>query len=192
MKVCLLIIIFFNYITCMNIPGTYDKDMPLSSYITPSNDMLIYNPKNSTLLKYSMNSKIPFYTKFDILNTKEFPKNSSEEISDIYFYFNHINSSSINITYFNENYTSYFIYNPSNKNIQYKHISLDIINKNKLVLFLHPEKYTEFNSSINIVEFDYKNEEKLKIKKEYSFNSSEITNVHCVSADRNNIICWIN
>ena len=189
MKIYLLIILFFNYITCINIPGTYDKDMLFSSYMTQNNDMLIYNPKNSTLLKYTLNSKMPFYTKMDILNTKEFPKNSSENISKLYFHFNYINSSSINITYFNENYTSYYIYTPITKNIEYDHISFDVINKNKLILFLHPKKYKEFNSSINIVEFDFKNEEKLKIKTKYSFKSSETTNVHCVSADKNNIIC---
>ena len=79
---------------------------------------------------------MPFYTKNYKLNTKEFPKNSSENILDIYFNFNYINSSSININYFNENYTSFYIYNPNIDNITYRHISFDIISEKKFVLFL--------------------------------------------------------
>ena len=133
---------------------------------------------------------MPFYTKNYKLNTKEFPKNSSENILDIYFNFNYINSSSININYFNENYTSFYIYNPNIDNITYRHISFDIISEKKFVLFLQPH-YLKFNSSINIVEFDFKSEEKLKINKIYSFKTSMITNVHCVPIDKNKFMCGL-
>jgi len=153
--------------------------------------MIIYNPKNPSLIKYKYNSNSPYYTKAIALNTTEFPKNNSEDISDIHFHFDYINSSSINISYFNENYTSYYIFNSNTENIAYKHISLEMREKNILILFLHPENST-YNSSINIVEFDYKREEKLKIIKTYSFQSQKnIINCHCVSAysNNNNIIC---
>lgn len=125
------------------------------------------------------------------INTTEFPKNSSEDISDIHFHFDYIYPSIINIAYFNEKYISYYILNPNTENITYKHISLEVKEKNNLILFLHPENST-YNSSINIVQFDYKSEEKLKIIKTYSFKSQKnIINCNCVSAssNNNNIIC---
>ena len=194
MKVHILLIIFFNYIGNIQIPGDYNIYDSLSSYITPENDMLIYNPKNSSLLKYIINSKSPFYTNMSTLNTKEFPKDGSINLSDIHFHFNYINSSSINITYFNENYTSYYIYNPSTENITYKHISLEVKEKNKLILFLHPTNSSYSNPSINIVEFDFKSEEKIKFIKNYTiYSKKEYINCYCVSASsyENNIICGL-
>ena len=194
MKIYLLMTLFFNYITCIEIKGNFDKNKLLSSYITPRNDILIFNPNNSALLKYKINSKIPFYKKnnYVYLSTEEFPQNISENISDIYFHFNYINSSSINITYFNENYTSYYIYNPNAENKTYDHISLKVINKNILILFLHQKnKESESNSTINIVEFDIKSEEKLKISNSYSFQSSKDTNCYCELANNNSIICGL-
>ena len=127
------------------------------------------------------------------LSTKEFPKDSSINISDIYFHFDYINSSSINITYFNEDYTSYYIYNPNTQNITYKHISLEVKEKNKLFLFLHPLNSTYGYPSINIVEFDFKNEEKIKIIKNYIiYSRKETINCYCSSASyENNIICGL-
>jgi len=55
MKIYLLMILIFEYIECMSISGTYDKNMLLSSYITPKNDMLIYNPRSNSLYKYTIN-----------------------------------------------------------------------------------------------------------------------------------------
>jgi hypothetical protein len=67
----------------------------------------------------------------------------------------------------------------------YKHISLEVKEKNKLILFLHPTNNT-YNSSINIVEFDFKSEEKLKIRKTYYFQSDkEILNCYCISVSAN-------
>jgi len=77
MKVYILFILFFNYIASIEIPGNFNIYNPLSSYITPENDMVIYNPQNKTLFKYKHNSKSPFYTNMSTLNTKEFPKDSS-------------------------------------------------------------------------------------------------------------------
>jgi len=196
MKVYILLILLFSYIESRDIPGTYDFNTLLSAYISPENDMIIYNPKNSSLIKYKYNSNIPFYTNAITLNITKFPKNSSEDISDIHFHFDYINSSSINISYFNENYTSYYIFNSNTDNIitdniTYKFTSLEVKEKNILILFLHP-KISTYNSSINIVQFDYKNEEKLKIIKTYSFQSQKnIINCNCVSAstNNNNIIC---
>ena len=130
------------------------------------------------------------------LNTTEFPKNSSEDISDIHFHFDYINSSSINISYFNENYTSYYIFNSNTDNIitdniTYKFTSLEVKEKNILILFLQAKNSTD-NSSINIVKFDYKSEKKLKIIKRYSFKSQKnIINWNCVSVSSNNndILC---
>ena len=45
MKVYILFILFFNYIANIEIPGNFTVYDSLSSYITPENDMLIYNPK---------------------------------------------------------------------------------------------------------------------------------------------------
>jgi len=191
MKVYILLILLFSYIKNRNIPGTYDINTLLSAYISQENYMIIYNPKNSSLIKYKYNSNIPFYTNVIPLNTTEFPKNSSEDISDIHFHFDYINSSSINITYFNENYTSYYIFNSNTYNIAYKYISLEVKERNILILFLHPN-YSIYNSSINIVEFDYKSEKKLKIIKTYSFQSQKnIINCNCVSAssNNNNVVC---
>ena len=36
--------------------------------------MLIYNPRINSLYKYTINSKMPFYTKNYKINKKEFPK----------------------------------------------------------------------------------------------------------------------
>ena len=194
MKVYILFIFFFNYIASIQIPGNYNMYDSLSSYITPENDMLIYNPKNSTLFKYKYNLNSPFYTNMNIINTKDFPKDSSINISDIYFHFDYINSSSINITYFNENYTSYYIYNPNILNITYKHISLEVKEKNKLILFLHPINSTYGDPSIYWVEFDFKNEEKIKFIKNYTIYSlKESINCYCISASsyENNIICGL-
>ena len=193
MKVYILFILFFNYIANIEIPGNFNVYDSLSSYITPENDMLIYNPKNRTLFKYKYNSKSPFYSNMRTLSTKEFPKDSSINISDIYFHFDYINSSSINITYFNEDYTSYYIYNPNTQNITYKHISLEVKEKNKLFLFLHPLNSTYGYPSINIVEFDFKNEEKIKIIKNYTiYSRKETINCYCSSASyENNIICGL-
>ena len=193
MKVYILFILFFNYIASIQIPGNFNVYDSLSSYITPENDMLIYNPKNRTLFKYKYNSKSPFYPNMRILSTKEFPKDSSINISDIYFHFDYINSSSINITYFNEDYTSYYIYNPNTQNITYKHISLEVKEKNKLFLFLHPLNSSYGYPSINIVEFDFKNEEKIKIIKNYTiYSRKETINCYCSSASyENNIICGL-
>ena len=156
MKVYILLILFFNFIEGATIPGTFNNIFnSLSSYITPGNDMIIYNPNNITLIKFNLISKSPYYTNGWYLRTKEFPKNSSENISDIHFHFNYINTSTINITYFNEKYTSHYIYNANTPNMTYKHISLEVIEKNNLILFLHPTNNT-YNSSINIVEFDFK------------------------------------
>ena len=120
------------------------------------------------------------------LNITEFPKNSSKDISDIHFHFEYISSAAIIITYFNEKYISYYIFNPNTENITYRHISLEVKEKSNLILFLHPENST-YNSSINIVQFDYKSEEKLKIIKTYSFQSKKnIINCNCVSASANN------
>lgn len=192
MKVYILLILFFNFIEGVVIPGTFNNIYnSLSSYITPGNDMVIYNPNNITLLKYNLISKPPYYTTGWLIRTREFPKNSSENISDIHFHFNYINTSTINITYFNEKYTSHYIYNANTPNITYKHISLEVKEKNKLILFLHPTDFI-YNCSINIVEFDFKSEEKLKIIKTYSFYSNkDIINCYCVSvsANKDDILC---
>ena len=194
MKVYILLILFFNFIEGVVIPGTFNNIYnSLSSYITPGNDMVIYNPNNITLLKYNLISKPPYYSAGWLIRTKEFPKNSSENISDIHFHFNYINASTINITYFNEKYISHYIYNANTPNITYKHISLEVKEKNKLILFLHPTNNT-YNSSINIVEFDFKSEEKLKIRKTYYFQSDkEILNCYCVSvsANKDDILCGL-
>ena len=186
MKVYILLILFFNFIEGLIFPGTFNNVYnSLSSYITPGNDMVIYNPNNITLLKYNLISKPPYYSAGWLIRTKEFPKNSSENISDIHFHFNYINASTINITYFNEKYISHYIYNANTPNITYKHISLEVKEKNKLILFLHPTNNT-YNSSINIVEFDFKSEEKLKIRKTYYFQSDkEILNCYCISVSAN-------
>ena len=191
MEVCLLIILFFNYINCIDIPGTFSFFDLLSSYITPKNDMLVFIKNTSSLYKYKLNSKFPFYTNRDTLTPKEFPKN--ETIEDIHFNFRHLNFSTINITYFNENYTSYYIYNPEiENNINYSHISFEVIEKNKLILFLHPTNYSINYSTINIVEFDSKSKEKLKIKKSYFFKASSLfTTTNCVNTVGNNIICGL-
>ena len=191
MEVCLLIILFFNYINCIDIPGTFNFFDLLSSYITPKNDMLVFIKNTSSLYKYKLNSKFPFYTNRDTLTPKEFPKN--ETIEDIHFNFRHLNFSTINITYFNENYTSYYIYNPEiENNINYSHISFEVIEKNKLILFLHPTNYSINYSTINIVEFDSKSKEKLKIKKTYFFKASSLfTTTNCVNTVGNNIICGL-
>jgi len=69
MKVYILLILLFSYIKSWDIPGTYDINTLLSSYISPENDMIIYNPKNSSLIKYKYNPNIPFYTNAIALNT---------------------------------------------------------------------------------------------------------------------------
>ena len=192
MKVYLLIILFFNYITCLVIPGTFSYFDLLSSYMTPKNDMLVYIKNSSSLYKYYYNSKMPFYTRSVLLKTKEFPKN--ETIEDIYFNFRHLNYSTINITYFNENYTSYYIYNADiENNMTCGHISLKVIEKNKLILFIYPLNYTTQNySTINIVEFDSKSKEKLKIKKQYFFKALSLDAIaNCVNTVGDNIICGL-
>jgi len=196
MKVFILLILLFSYIKSRDIPGTYDFNTLLSAYISPENDMIIYNPKNCSLIKYKYNSNYLFYTNPIVLNTTKFPKNSSEDISDIHFHFDYIFPSIINISYFNENYSSYYIFNSNRDsiitdNITYKHASFDVKEKNILILFLQAYNSTD-NSSINIVQFDYKSEEKLKIIKRYSFNSQKnIINCNCVSAstNNNNVLC---
>ena len=194
MKVYILLILFFNFIESTNIPETFNNIYnPLSSYITPGNELVIYNPNNISLVKYELMSKSPYYINWSYLMTREFPKNSSENISDIHFHFNYINTSTINITYFNEKYTSHYVYNANTPNMTYKHISLEVKEKNKLILFLYPTNNT-YNSSINIVEFDYKSEEKLKIIKTYSFQSNkENINCYCVSvsANKDDILCGL-
>lgn len=192
MKVYLLIILFFNYITCLDIPGTFSYFDLLSSYMTPKNDMLVYIKNSSSLYKYYYNSKMPFYTNRVLLKTKEFPKN--ETIEDIYFNFRHLNYSTINITYFNENYASYYIYNADiENNMSCGHISLKVIEKNKLILFLYPKNYTIQNySTINIVEFDSKSKEKLKVKKQYFFKALSLDAIaNCVNTVGDNIICGL-
>lgn len=191
MKVYLLIILFFNYINCLEIPGTFNYFDLLTGYMTPKNDMLVYVKNSSSLYKYKYNSKMPFYSNRVLLKTKEFPKN--ETIEDIHFNFRPLNHSTINITYFNENYTSYYIYNAEIEyNISYNHISLEVIEKNKLILFLHPTNYTTQNSSINIVEFDFNSKEKLKITKSYFFKASSLfTTSNCVNTVGDNIICGL-
>ena len=78
MKVYILLILFFNFIEGVVIPGTFNNIYnSLSSYITPGNDMVIYNPNNITLLKYNLISKPPYYTTGWLIRTREFPKNSS-------------------------------------------------------------------------------------------------------------------
>ena len=194
MKVYILLILFFNFIEGLIFPGTFNNVYnSLSSYITPGNELVIYNPNNITLIEYKLIPKPPYFESGYILRTREFPKNSSKNISDIHFHFNYINASSINITYFNEIYASHYIYNANTPNMTYKHISLEVIEKNNLILFLHPTNNT-YNSSINIVEFDYKSEEKLKIRKTYSFQSNKaIINCYCVSvsANKDDILCGL-
>lgn len=63
MKVYILLILLFSYIESNDIPGTYNFNSLLSAYISPENDIIIYNPKNTSLIKYKYNSNIPFYTK---------------------------------------------------------------------------------------------------------------------------------
>ena len=75
MKVYILLILLFSYIESTDIPGTFTSNSLLSAYISPENDMIIYNPYSSSLIKYKYNSNIPFYTKVVTLNTTEFPKN---------------------------------------------------------------------------------------------------------------------
>ena len=62
MKVFILLILLFSYIESRDISGTFDFNTLLSAYISPENDMIIYNPKNSSLIKYKYNSNYLFYT----------------------------------------------------------------------------------------------------------------------------------
>ena len=189
----LLIILEINLISCLNnfynFEGNFDAKHLLGECVTPENNILIYNPNDSTLYKYMMEPNTGMYRHYKKLNYKNFPKDSNEN-ENICFHFEYVNYSTINITYFNEKYVSYYIYNANKDGDKYEHISLEVLSDNKLILFLND--INSYQSYINEVEFDYQNEVKLKILNTYKADiSKKKANCYCSYSTDKDIICGL-
>ena len=187
----LLNALLMNYIFCYYpIPGSFNHNKPLSTYITPENDMLVYNPNEGDLYKF-MTSKTIRHTNSMKLNTTKFPANTSENIKDIYFNIYEAGYY-INVTYFNEKYLSSFLFNPNSKNITYDSYKVEHLEHNKLLLFLSPENYTIQNNTINIVKLNFTNEKKrFTIIKSYNL-SIYSSRVNCIPINNDIILCQFN
>lgn len=185
------IMLSLNNIFSFSITGKFNSSKLPIEYMTPENDMLINNPFENKLYKFILDSNKVFYKSGYLLKTKDFPSNSQEDIKEIYFNFIYINATAINITYFNKKYSSFYIYNSNKENDTYSHISFQVIKNNKLILFLNSKK-SNVSSLINIVEFDYKSEEKIKIIKTYNYFSKRSSyNCYCITTSNNTIICGL-
>jgi len=172
------------------IPGVFDNKTVLTGYITPENNLLIFSRNNSgnmSLYKYEMDPDSILYTKYNKLELEPFPINDSETVTDFYFSFDYINSTTINFTIFNEKYLSSYIYKA---NSNYSFVSIEEIGPNKLAIFHNSKNISLNNNTISIVSFDYKNK-KFNYSKIYSIDIDGRANVYCVSTVNNNIVCGI-
>ena len=162
MRNYLLIIFILTYINCLTeLKGNFKLDYYFTSYITPENNLLYFEPTNQFLYKSSVIANSSQYKE----PTKLSPRTISKDIviGSLYFNFIYLNSSSIKVSYFNEKYLGSFL-----QPLTSEHFSIEEIGNDKFVIFLNNNK-TGFNNTINIANFNAtaNDEAKFEIKKTY-------------------------
>ena len=185
----LLILILLNNINCIvELNGTFKVDYFSSEYITQNNDILIYEPKGNSLYisksipnsqKYQASEKLSL----NIVQTEE-PQES------FYFNFVNIHPNSIQVSYFNEEYQSSFIFEENKTD--YSYISIEKIGNDSFAILLNANETYKNENVINIATFDFhaSDENKFNITKTYTLkNQAKRVHSNCITIKGNNIVC---
>ena len=185
----LLILILLNNINCTEeLSGYFKMDYFSSEYITPNNDILIFEPKERNLYISKPIQNSPQYNPPSQKGLKAFDQDKPETL---YFNFLNIEPQIIQVSYFNETNGASFNYTQKLK--EYSYISIEEIGNGNFAILLNANNTSKNKNSINIATFDFyakSNENKFNITKTYILNDkTKRVYSNCITTKGNNIVC---
>ena len=185
----LLILILLNNINCTEeLSGYFKMDYFSSEYITPNNDILIFEPKEGNLYISKPIQNSPQYNPPSQKGLKAFDQDKPETL---YFNFLNIEPQIIQVSYFNETNGASFNYTQKLK--EYSYISIEEIGNGNFAILLNANNTSKNKNSINIATFDFyakSNENKFNITKTYILNDkTKRVYSNCITTKGNNIVC---
>ena len=185
----LLILILLNNINCIEeLNGTFKNDYFSSEYITPNNDILIYDPIEYNLYLSKPIDNSPQYNPPNKIKPKNFTQDKPETL---YFNFVNLEPQIIQVSYFNETNGAFFNYTEDSK--EYSYISIEEIGNGNFAILFNANETSINNNSISIATFDFyakSDEERFKITKTYILNDkTKRVYSNCITTKGNNIVC---
>ena len=185
----LLILILLNNINCTEeLSGYFKMDYFSSEYITPNNDILIFEPKERNLYISKPIQNSPQYNPPSQKGLKAFDQDKPETL---YFNFLNIEPQIIQVSYFNETNGASFNYTQKLK--EYSYISIEEIGNGNFAILLNANNTSKNKNSINIATFDFyakSNENNFNITKTYILNDkTKRVYSNCITTKGNNIVC---
>ena len=185
----LLILILLNNINCTEeLSGYFKMDYFSSEYITPNNNILIYEPKERNLYLSEPIQNSPQYNRPNKIRPKNFTQDKPETL---YFNFVNLEPQIIQVSYFNEKNNASFNYTQELK--EYSYISIEEIGNDNFAILFNANETSINNNSISIATFDFyakSDEERFKITKTYILNDkTKRVYSNCITTKGNNIVC---
>ena len=185
----LLILILLNNINCTEeLSEFFQKDYFSSEYITPNNDILIYEPIECNLYLSKPIQNSPQYNPPILKKLQNFTQDKPETL---YFNFLNLEPHIIQVSYFNETNGASFNYTKKLK--EYSYISIEEIGNGNFAILLNANKTSQNKNSISIATFNFSaenNENKFNIAKTYILNDkTKRVYSNCITTKGNNIVC---
>ena len=182
----LLILILLNDINCTKeLSGIFKMDYYSSEYITPNNDILIYEPNECKLYLSKSIQNSPQYNPPSQKILQDFAQDKPETL---YFNFINLEPQKIQVSYFNETNKGSFNYGNDSK--EYSYISIEEIGNGNFAILHNANETSNNNNSISIATFDFYADNKFNITKTYILNDkTKRVHSNCITTEGNNIVC---